>query len=369
MRSAINAPNRDNFAGEFRATGAGEVNYGVSGLAVGSNFTGASIGVLGTGNAAVSENYGVVGIAESANSALNIGGSFDATGGDNAYGIFAEANGANNNNFAGYFNGVVVATAFNPLPSDQNLKSNIVNFDSALYYINELDPKTFVYDNSIAPQMNLSTGHQYGFIAQDVETAIPSLVKTITHPAVLDSNGVIIHPAYDYKALNYEQIIPILVGGVKEQQLSIDSLKNQLNVQDSINTDLQTQINQLYSMMMACCESNQAMQLNGTGGSDDNGFSNSINVELNETQSIVLEQNVPNPFAEQTTINFSLPTSVEKAQMLFYNIEGKLIKSIDINERGASRINVFASDLSNGIYTYTLVADGEIVDTKRMVKQ
>ena len=83
----------------------------------------------------------------------------------------------------------------------------------------------------------------------------------------------------------------------------------------------------------------------------------------------MLEQNVPNPFAEQTTINFSLPTSVEKAQMLFYNIEGKLIKSIDINERGASRINVFASDLSNGIYTYTLVADGEIVDTKRMVKQ
>jgi len=32
-------------------------------------------------------------------------------------------------------------------------------------------------------------------------------------------------------------------------------------------------------------------------------------------------------------------------------------------------LNVFASDLSNGIYTYTLVADGKIFETKKMLKQ
>jgi len=82
-----------------------------------------------------------------------------------------------------------------------------------------------------------------------------------------------------------------------------------------------------------------------------------------------LEQNVPNPFAEQTTINYFLPDNISKAQILFYNAQGKLIQSVDLNERGKGQLNVFASDLSNGIYTYTLVADGKIFETKKMLKQ
>ncbi|MES2592930.1 MAG: hypothetical protein V4608_13695 [Bacteroidota bacterium] len=31
--------------------------------------------------------------------------------------------------------------------------------------------------------------------------------------------------------------------------------------------------------------------------------------------------------------------------------------------------NVFASDLSSGIYTYTLVVDGKVVEAKKMIKQ
>ena len=55
--------------------------------------------------------------------------------------------------------------------------------------------------------------------------------------------------------------------------------------------------------------------------------------------------------------------------MLFYNVAGKLIRSIELTDRGKGRLNVFASDLTNGIYTYTLVADGKIIETKKMVKQ
>jgi hypothetical protein len=55
---------------------------------------------------------------------------------------------------------------------------------------------------------------------------------------------------------------------------------------------------------------------------------------------------------------------------LFYNAEGKLINTVDLsNQSGKGQINVFANDLSNGVYTYTLVVDGKIIDTKRMVKQ
>lgn len=94
-----------------------------------------------------------------------------------------------------------------------------------------------------------------------------------------------------------------------------------------------------------------------------------INVDLKDGQSIVLDQNVPNPFAEQTTINYFLPENVSKAQILFYNAQGKLIQSTELTQKGKGQLNVFASDLTNGIYTYTLVVDGKIIETKKMMKQ
>lgn len=48
---------------------------------------------------------------------------------------------------------------------------------------------------------------------------------------------------------------------------------------------------------------------------------------------------------------------------------GKLIKTVDIRERGLGSITVFGSDLSSGTYMYTLVADGVNVATKKMVKE
>jgi len=93
-----------------------------------------------------------------------------------------------------------------------------------------------------------------------------------------------------------------------------------------------------------------------------------INVNLSDRNAIVLNQNVPNPFAESTVITFSIPASVQKAQIHFYDGQGKLINSVDVLERGNGQLNVFANDLSTGVYTYSLVADGQIVATKRMVK-
>lgn len=86
-------------------------------------------------------------------------------------------------------------------------------------------------------------------------------------------------------------------------------------------------------------------------------------------QPVVLEQNVPNPFAEQTTINYTLPDNATKAEMLFYNSQGKLIQSVELTQKRKGQLNVFANDLSSDIYTYTLVVDGKIVESKKMIKQ
>ena len=55
--------------------------------------------------------------------------------------------------------------------------------------------------------------------------------------------------------------------------------------------------------------------------------------------------------------------------MLFYNNDGKLIQSVELTQRGQGQLNVFAQDLTSGMYSYTLVVDGRIFATKKMVKQ
>ncbi len=97
-------------------------------------------------------------------------------------------------------------------------------------------------------------------------------------------------------------------------------------------------------------------------------LSRSIEVTLADKEQIVLDQNVPNPFAERTTISYYLPDYVSEASIQFHDGMGQLISEVFINESGGGSLNVYGSDLSTGTYTYTLIADGKPVSTKRMVK-
>jgi hypothetical protein len=114
-------------------------------------------------------------------------------------------------------------------------------------------------------------------------------------------------------------------------------------------------------MINACCSN--------PGAKTSNPSINQLDVELSDKDAIILNQNVPNPFAEQTTITYNVPASVTKAQLLFFNANGQLIQTVDIKTRGKGKVNVFASDLSSGLYHYTLVADGKVVDSKKMVRE
>ncbi|MFI5141478.1 MAG: T9SS type A sorting domain-containing protein [Bacteroidia bacterium] len=56
-------------------------------------------------------------------------------------------------------------------------------------------------------------------------------------------------------------------------------------------------------------------------------------------------------------------------QLLFYDVNGKQIQNVNITTKGKGQLNVYANDLTNGVYSYTLIVDGKIIDTKKMVKQ
>ncbi len=80
-----------------------------------------------------------------------------------------------------------------------------------------------------------------------------------------------------------------------------------------------------------------------------------------------LYQNHPNPFGEETTIRFNLSEAVQSATLYIYDMQGTQIEKIDLNQRGEGGIKLQAGSLRAGMYLYSLVADGQEVDMKRMM--
>ncbi|MFA5783055.1 MAG: T9SS type A sorting domain-containing protein, partial [Bacteroidales bacterium] len=157
-----------------------------------------------------------------------------------------------------------------------------------------------------------------------------------------------------------------------QQQSQIDSLKNKVNTQQAIidslrNNNLNDRLTQLEALVTQCCNAG-SKSLPGNDNDNGNDKMNIHEVELASGKAIVLDQNVPNPFAENTTITYFIPDDVASAQIIFTDNSGKIIKTVDINEKGKGMLKVYAQDLSSGIYSYTLVADGKTIDSKKMVK-
>ena len=93
---------------------------------------------------------------------------------------------------------------------------------------------------------------------------------------------------------------------------------------------------------------------------------------MNAPSDYVLEQNFPNPFNPSTVIKFSLPVD-SKVTIDLYNTLGEKVDQLANKEfsTGNHQVNFDASHLSNGIYYYTLNAQGNngksFVSTKKMV--
>lgn len=91
-----------------------------------------------------------------------------------------------------------------------------------------------------------------------------------------------------------------------------------------------------------------------------------------ETEEIIvneykLQQNYPNPFNPTTTITYSIPQS-GFVTVKVYNVLGKEVKTLVNNEVGAGVNTVIfnASDLSSGVYFYTIKVN-DFVSTKKMM--
>lgn len=80
-----------------------------------------------------------------------------------------------------------------------------------------------------------------------------------------------------------------------------------------------------------------------------------------------LEQNAPNPFNERTLIGYYLPETVKQAELVIYGERGNLVRRISLPERGTGSVTLHAAGLQKGVYTYSIIADGQAADTKKLL--
>ncbi len=87
----------------------------------------------------------------------------------------------------------------------------------------------------------------------------------------------------------------------------------------------------------------------------------------NVVKTYQLSQNYPNPFNPSTTIKFSIPEK-NMVTLKIFNVLGQEVKSLVNREysAGSYEVNFDASQLSSGIYFYSISA-GDFHSTKKMI--
>lgn len=226
--------------------------------------------------------------------------------------------------------------------SDGRFKRDIKEDVSGLEFIKKLRPVSYSIDRDAVDKFlripdslriqvqgqRKAPKRQTGFVAQEVE-------------AIVKKTGYVFHGVEapqsesDHYSIRYAEFVVPLVKAVQEltgmleaQQLEIVALKEQLSSHKS-----------------------------NTGALLDEASSTGA----------VLFQNNPNPFTMDTEIVISLPEQVQQATLIVYNMEGKQLKVMPILDRGKTGAKIQGQELKAGMYIYSLIADGTIIDTKRMI--
>jgi hypothetical protein len=108
--------------------------------------------------------------------------------------------------------------------SDERLKEDIVEIEDALEKVMSLRGVTYK-PNSIAESLGYKKQNEVGVIAQDVEKVLPEAVKPAPFDIMLFENTEISKSGQNYKTVQYEKIVPLLIEAIKELNKEVQQLK------------------------------------------------------------------------------------------------------------------------------------------------
>lgn len=219
--------------------------------------------------------------------------------------------------------------------SDEKIKENIRPISNALQIISKLnsvqyDLKKEYFDGkdpagNAKVSSTLPIKDRMGFIAQEVQQVLPEIV---VYDSIQKIHGII-----------YENLIPVLTQAIQEQQAEIRELKDNLAYFEQ-----------------NCCPTNLK------SASLSPRSNNSTDIDQAR-----LDQNIPNPFTQETNISCQIPQSANTSVLYIYNMNGTQLQQYSINGKGKQTVTIFGNTLEPGMYLYALVVDGREVDTKRMI--
>ena len=228
-----------------------DFNYGVWGNAdqVNLNPNSSNIGTGGNASNSGFANTGVWARAVGgfvANDANNFGCYAEATNisitGTN-YGIYGKADGAlvgasnygvygvslNSLGFGVYANGDLGHSGGIFQTSDRKLKTNVSKLSDASSILRQLKPVEYDYKEKYTEKgLNLPKGHQFGFIAQDLQKVLPNIVKDTRIHLNPDREKGEENEFEEFLGVNYISIIPILTQALKEQDDRILELEKKI---------------------------------------------------------------------------------------------------------------------------------------------
>ena len=293
--------------------------------------SGHAIGVIGeAGNAAQGYNVGIAGGLLGSNNGTGVLGSSDL----NVKTICIPGK------YAGYFEGNVTTNGTSTSlsfisPSDMRLSENVISLNNrtnqgetlekvlgmnVLQYNYKLRKPQLTEDASPiseATQKRLQKEAEqkhYGLSAQELQQIYPELV-------VEGQDG--------YLGINYVELVPILIQSIQELKQELDEVKGTGNK----------------AVRKAAC----ATSINGVTSSGN-----------------VLFQNTPNPFKENTTIRFHLADDAQNAAICIFDMTGKMLKKLSVSQ-GMESVSIAGYELGEGMFLYTLMVNGQEIDTKRMI--
>jgi hypothetical protein len=312
-------------------------NIGGEGVAYSPTMrnTGRAFGLRGVaGNCTSGYNFGVLGALQGSQEGAAI---FGTTSGK-TLGLRVDGR------YAGYFDGNVKVTG--------SLQGNVVNsadvnakntqtlrpINSALDGIASANPFMYIVRIQVP---DIGAG-----MAPD-STTLTGTVAPISDPVVpfgksyyaLDVNAVkqsfpalIIEDAQGNEYVNYTQLVPILVQAIKELKTELDDLKETVAASGTRKVNAATNI---------------------ATNTLDEGWGS-------------ISQNTPNPFTGQSTVRVSVPDDASDAYVDILTLNGASVKRIPVSN-GLSEVSLSSFEFAPGTYLYTLVVNGKVSETRRMI--